>query len=189
MSNEGSNIIIEGLEENFATVWEALDLKEQRKALRGAMRREGGRLRKQAIQNLRASGIGQGTRQKLSKGIYVRVYPDKYGAGFMVSVTPHGKRGIHKNRQGLEKPVLMWAEDGSRSRRVGKRKKSFFYTSKRTGKKQRAYLRSGHSTGVMKRYAFLEKTEAQTAQTVEQNLFSDFQQNLNKAFSKKGLLS
>ncbi|MGI6233401.1 MAG: hypothetical protein ACOYJF_11255 [Prevotella sp.] len=158
----------------FVSIYKALSLKDQRKALRGAMRREANRLKKQAAENMATSGLGSGTNQKLSKGIRTRVYPSRYGAGFMLSVKPRRKKGFHKNRQGLEKPVLMWAEEGTNPRKT---KGSFF---SRKGK--------GHVTGRMRRYGFLRKTEQQAGQTVEQNLFRDFQDNLNKAARKQGLL-
>lgn len=181
--------VITDLKTPFKDVYKALDLKDQRKAMRGAMRREANRLRKTAATNLRATGIGNGTRLNLAKGIYARVYPERYGLGFMVSVKPHGKkRGIHTNRQGMMKPVLLWAEDGTRYRRVGRRTKSFFGKSRFSGKSVRYYNRSGHSTGRMRRYAFLAKTEAQAAMSIEQNLFGDFRGNLEKAAQKKGLL-
>lgn len=160
----------------FVDVFKALDLKEQRKAMRGAMRREGSRLKKQAASNLRASGLGQGTKQNLSKGIRVRVYPDKYGVGFMLSVKPNKKQGYHKNRKDLEKPVLFWAEEGTRLRKT-KTKTKFFVRK-----------RKAHATGRMKRYGFMRKTDEQAAQIVEQNLFTDFQNNLKNAARKQGLL-
>lgn len=160
----------------FNGVFRALSLKDQRKALRGAMRREGNRLKKQAADNLRASGIGQGTKQSLSKGIRLRVYPEDYGAGFMLSVKPHKKQGYHTNRKGKEKPVLMWAEDGTEYRKT-KTKTKFFVRK-----------RKGHVTGRMKRYGFIRKTDEQATQVVEQNLFTDFQGNIEKAARKQGLL-
>lgn len=173
----------------FADVYKALNVKDQRKALRSSMRKEGNRLKKIAVSNLSQSGIGQGTRRSLSSGIYVRTYPDRYGLGFMVSVKPHGKRkGIHLNRQNREKPVLMWAEDGTRFRRVGRRVASFFGKSRFTGKKVRQYLRGGASRGKMQRYAFLAKTEQQTGDSVETNLFENLQKNVEKAARKQGLL-
>lgn len=173
----------------FADVYKALDVKEQRKAMRSAMRREGNRLKKAAVSNLGQSGIGSGTKRSLSSGIYVRTYPDRYGLGFMVSVKPHGRRkGIHLNRQNMEKPVLMWAEDGTRQRHVGRRISSFFGKSRFTGKKIRQYLRGGGSRGKMKRYAFLAKTEQQTTDSVETNLFNNLQNNVEKAARKQGLL-
>ncbi len=173
----------------FADVFRALDPKAQRKAMKGAMRREGNRLKKAAVSNLGQSGIGPGKKRSLSSGIYVRTYPDRYGMGFMVSVKPHGRRkGIHLNRQNLEKPVLMWAEDGTRMRHVGRRISSFFGKSRFTGKKIRQYLRGGASRGKMKRYGFLAKTEQQTADSVETNLFNDLQANVERAARKQGLL-
>lgn len=177
------------LDRPFADVYRALDMKVQRKAMRGAMRREGNRLKKAAVSNLAQSGIGQGTRRSLSGGIYVRTYPGRYGLGFMVSVKPHGRRkGVHLNRQGLEKPVLMWAEDGTRMRHAGRRISSFFGRSRFTGRKVRQYLRGGASRGKMRRYAFLAKTEQQTGGSVEDNLFDTFRGNLEMEARKRGLL-
>jgi len=173
----------------FVDVFKALDPKAQRKAMKSAMRREGNRLKKAAVDNLQQSGIGHGTKRSLSSGIYVRTYPDRYGLGFMVSVRPHGKRkGIHLNRQGREKPVLMWAEDGTRQRHVGRRLSMFTSKSRFTGKRIKQYLRGGANRGKMKRYAFLAKTEQQTANSVESNLFNDLQANVEKAARKQGLL-
>lgn len=173
----------------FADVFKALNLKDQRKAMRSAMRKEGNRLKKNAVSNLASSGIGQGTKRSLSSGIYVRTYPDRYGLGFMVSLQPHGRRkGVHLNRQGKEKPVLMWAEEGTRQRHVGRRISSVFSKSRFSGKKIRQYLRGGANRGKMRRYAFLAKTEQQTAGSVETNLFGAFQQNLERSAKKQGLL-
>lgn len=160
----------------FAEVYEALDPKEHRKAMRSAMRRQGNRLKRQAAANLQASGIGQGTAQRLSKGIRLRVYPERYGAGFMLSVKPNRKKGYHRNRRGLEKPVLMWAEEGTGERRTKSRTR-FFTRS-----------RKGHSTGRMPRYGFMRRTEEQETHTVEQTLFGDFQDSLERAVRRKGLL-
>ena len=183
------NEAVTDLANPFTDVYKALDMKDQRKAMRSAMRREGNRIKKEAIANLSQSGIGQGTKRSLSSGIYVRTYPDRFGLGFMVSVKPHGRRkGIHLNRQGKEKPVLMWAEDGTRMRNVGRRISSFFGKSRFTGKKIRQYLRGGASRGKMGRYGFLAKTEAQVEGTTENNLFTTFQKNLERAAMKQGLL-
>jgi hypothetical protein len=42
----------------FKEVFEALDLKEQRKAMKGAMRREGNRVKRAAVANLSSSPVG-----------------------------------------------------------------------------------------------------------------------------------
>lgn len=164
------------LNKPFGEVFKALDLKTQHKAMRSAMRREANRLKKTATVNLQISGIRQGTRQKLSKGIYARVYPDKYGMGFMISVKPRKRKGFHKNRQGLEKPVLMWAEEGTLLRKTKTRTKVF------------VRKRKGHLTGRMRKYGFIRKTEEQATHIVEKNLFNDFQKNIEKAARKQGLI-
>lgn len=168
----------------FGSVYQALDLKAQRKAMRSAMRRESNRLRKAAVSNLQSSGIGHGTKHSLSKGIRARVYPEKYGAGFMVTVKPHkanrktgqGEASMHRNRQGLKKPILSWAEEGTDLRRT--KTKTKIFTRKR----------KGHATGRMRRYGFMRKTDNQAEQIVERNLFNDFQENIEKAARKQGLL-
>lgn len=163
------------LKEPFRDVFQALDLKDQRKAMRSAIRREGNRLKKQATANLQGSGIGQGTNGRLSRGIRSYVYPEKYGVGFLLSTKPHKKQGYHKNRQGKEKPVLMWAEDGTDLRRTKTKTKVF------------VRLRKSHATGRMRRYGFMRKTEEQETQVVERSLFATFQKNLERAARKKGL--
>lgn len=169
----GERDILEG---PFSGVLQALDLKAQRKAMRGAMRREGNMLKKRASANLSASGIGQGTRRRLSRGIRMRVYPEKYGAGFMLSVRPRKKQGYHLNRSGLEKPVLLWAEEGTGYRKT------------KTATRVFARKRRGHPTGRMRRYGFMRKTEEQSARAVENDLFGEFRKNLERAARKKGLL-
>ena len=176
----------------FMDVYRGLSPREQRKAMKSAMRREGNRVKTAAVANLgsatggrRGCRLGGGTRQRLSRGLYVRTYPDRFGAGFIVSVKPHGgSRGIHTNRKGKQKPVLMWAEDGTRQRNVGRRKTSFFSRSRWTGAKTRNYRRSGHSTGRMDAYRFLAKTERETADGVEERLFEDFRRNVERAAAR-----
>lgn len=187
------------IDQSFGSVYKALDLKAQRKAMRSAMRRESNRLRKKAVDNLRSSGIGPGTEHNLSKGIRARVYPEKYGAGFMVTVKPHkanrktgqGEASMHRNRfyddhkgargktlKGTKRalPILAWAEEGTDLRKTKTKTKVF--TRKR----------KGHVTGRMRRYGFMRKTDNQAEQTVEQNLFRDFQNNIERAARKQGLL-
>lgn len=159
----------------FLEVFEALDPKAHRRALRSAMRREGNNLKRIAVAQIGSSGLGKGSRAKVAKGVRVRTFPDRYGAGFMLTVKPHGKKGYHKNRQGHEKPVLMWAEDGTRPRYT-KSKTRFFVR-----------IRKGHFTGRMKAYRFLKRTEDTGTPQVERGLFDTFRQNLDKEARKRGL--
>jgi len=150
----------------FMEVFKALDLKEQRKALRSAMRSAGNAVRKAVASELGSKGLRHASR--VAKGLRVRVYPARYGAGFMVTTKPHGKKGYHRNRRGQEKPVLMWAAEGTTTRYKRGRK--------------------GSSTGSMKAYLNLSETERSEAGHVESNLLPAFQSNLEKALKKKQLL-
>lgn len=179
---------VRDIEKPFKEVFEALEPKQQRKAMRTAIRTEGGLLKKAAQARIAASGLGRGTLKNISSGVRLRVYPDRYGLGFMVSVKPHGRnKGFHRNRRNLEKPVLMWAEDGTRGRRIGRRISSF-YSEQPNGKKTKNYIRGGAYRGKMRRYAFLETTERQEAENVETRLFGKFQDNITTEARKRDLL-
>lgn len=172
----------------FASVFEALDVKQQRKALKGAMRKAANMVMKEAEMNVRNSGIGQGTLTPITKSLYTRVYPDQYGAGFMVSVMPKARKGFHVNRQMQEKPVLMWAEEGTRPRHTGEVTSRHKGVSKLTGKKTRYSTRGGAYRGSMKAYHFMRNTENQGTDGIENFLFEQFSKNLDKTAKKLGLL-
>lgn len=190
------------IKEPFREVFDALDLREQRKALRGAMRREGNRLRTTAAAKA-ASALGNRGGGDFKRNIIVRVYPPKYGAGFMLTVkgrNGHDPKIMHKTgdrvrkRDGKRvagglKPILMWAEDGTRPRRQGRRKGSGFgWAVSAYGRRRRDYRRGGRRTGAMPRYGFLSKTEAEQSPGVERRLFDSFRAGVERAAKKKGLL-
>lgn len=181
MDNEVNEKIAE---QAFTSIFNALDLKQQRKALRKAMRKEGNRVKRITIEELLSTPIGRGTNEDISKGIYLRVYPQRYGTGFMVSIRPKGKRGIHLNRQGLKKPILMWAEEGTEQRHTGRRTTSFFGINRYTGKRSRNYKRDGANRGRMPAYRFLSSSFNRVGDSVENNLFDVFQNNLVKEIEK-----
>ncbi len=151
----------------FREVFQALDTRKQRKAMKSAMRKEANLVKKKAQGNMRASGIDTST--GLPKSILTRVYPDKYGLGFMVTVQPHGTRAMHRRRDGKLKPVAFWAETGTRGRNMrGSRKLRF--------------------TGKMPAYGFMAKTEREVDGQVENDLFAAFQANVEKAARDNGLI-
>ena len=88
------------------------DQREMKRTLKDAYRRTGKMIAAVAKRSVEGSGIHDAG--KLAKGVRVRVYPR--GGGFMITVKPHGKSGYIKNRHGLEKPVLMWAAEGTKQR-------------------------------------------------------------------------
>lgn len=176
---------------DFTDILRAVDPKTLKRSMRGAMTREANRVRKVAANEM----TGIGTVMPLGKSVYARVYPDQYGAGFMVSDFPHKKKGFHTTRnkkpgskEHQQKPVAFWMEDGTRNRRVGKRKRGYNYVSSTTGTKQRAYLRSGHSTGRIQPRHFLARAEASVGDSVETNLFNDFQKKVENRVRKFGLI-
>lgn len=171
----------------FEVVWKALDVKKQRKELKSALRREANNVKKAAQAAMSESGFGRGSTQDVKKGIYARVFPDRYGLGAMVTAVPHGKRGIHTNRYGQQKPVAMWADGGTVERHVGKRKGSIRIVT-RTGRKGRRYKRSGHSTGKMPDYGFMRKAEAQMSSGVKERITENLERNLEKTARKSGLV-
>lgn len=175
------------LKRTFTQLLNELSPREQRKALTAAMRREAGTIKKAAWNNVRSAppskkGSTGMARDKVYRGIYTRIYPKRYGLGFLVTVKPHGSKGIHTNRRGKQKPVLMFAEEGTRSRNVGPRRGQ---ATLRSGifarKKWRDYRRTGHSTGSMPRYGFLARADQTESPGIEQRLWAQFEQNIQRA--------
>lgn len=96
--------------------------RQMRNALKRSYRAEGKKLLGIARRYLHASGMQvKGSQADWDKGIRSFIYSK--GGGFMLTVKARrsnsrveGEKSMHKNRQGFKKPVLMWAEDGTRRR-------------------------------------------------------------------------
>ena len=143
---------------NLQRLFAELDPKRRRQALRAGFRKEAQKVRKVAVSNLRSSGIR--TDRDLERGIRALVF--KQQLGFRVTIgTSNGakKAGYHKNRQGLEKPVLLWAEGGTVQRQT-----------KSNGKRRFVRLRSSHPTGAMPAYNFMTDTKTQTETGITEDL-------------------
>ena len=143
---------------NLQRLYSELDPKRRRQALRAGFRKEAQKVRKVAVSNLRSSGIR--TDRDLEKGIRALVF--KQQLGFRVTIgTSNGakKAGYHKNRQGLEKPVLLWAEGGTKQRRT-----------KGNGGRRFQRKRGSHPTGAMPAYGFMSKTKSQTETGITEDL-------------------
>lgn len=168
---------IEYDDSNLQRMFAAMDPGQRLKALKGAFRKEATRVRKTAVNNLRGSGIR--TDKDLEKGIRQTVF--KREAGFCVTIKPKrsdkagGKDyGFHKNRQGLKKPILTWAEEGTKERRTKSKTRIFVRT------------RKGHPTGRMKRYGFMRQTRDQVVDTVNDNLHNEIVASVTKIAAKYG---
>ncbi|MDE6479266.1 MAG: hypothetical protein K2L45_03275 [Muribaculaceae bacterium] len=176
-----------------------LEPKRRMRAVKSAFYRVANRLRKKAIEQLReerktiaSKKYSNGRTKKpgpgwkyipspnpskaLEKGIKSIVYSKK--PGFRVTVgskyankNGKGERGIHTNRQGLKKPVLMWAETGTKSRDTK--------TKSRNKKK-------GHCTGSMPTMNFMEKTKNAMKDQVTNDLRQSLEESIIKTVKKYG---
>lgn len=115
-----------------------------------------------AASDLNGHPLG-GDAARLAKSLRIRIYPK--GGGFMVSVKPRGKQGFYTNRRGKDKPVLMWASEGTHGR----------YT--RNG---------GHYRGYMGNYRFMEASLQEAQELVEQDVTKELDAALARAAAKLG---
>lgn len=150
-----------------------LDAKKLKGALRSAYRVEAGKALKIARKAVSQSGLQvQGNPSDLNKG--VRPYIYSRGGGFMVTVKPQrGKKAdksMHRNRYGKLKPVLMWAEDGTK-RRATKGKGN----------------RKAHNTGNMPDYRFMQRAEPDMYRSVEAGLLPQVEKKVVRAAEKAGI--
>ena len=164
---------------NLQQLFAEMEPKRRLQALRGGFRREANQVRKTAINNLRSSIRSN---KDLEQGVRAVVY--KRSAGFRVTIgtkragkNGKGEAGFHTNRQGLKKPVLIWAEAGTQERQT-KRKQG---TRRRAGR-----MREQHRTGRMKRYGFMEQTLNSVRDTVTADIHNLVLDNVEKIAKKYG---
>lgn len=154
-----------------------LDTRQMKRALKGAYRTEAAKVVKTARRSLATSGLQvKGNKADWQKGIRPYVY--SRGGGFMVTVKPgRGKnrtKSMHRNRQGLEKPVLMFAEDGTTARKT------------KTKTKRWTRARKGHATGRMPAYGFLQRAQPEMYRKVEEGLLPQVEKQVRKAAARAG---
>ena len=137
------------------------------KAFRSAFRRQANKVRKVAVNNVRASLRSD---RDLERGVRALVFKRK-AAGFRVTVgTKRNKKsgkeyGMHTNRQGLKKPVLIWADKGPKWRKTNKGKRS---------------------RGFMRRYGFIQKTKEDVEGSVTEELRREIIESVHKIAEKYG---
>jgi hypothetical protein len=163
-------------DDNLQRLFAEMDTKQRLQALKGAFRREANQVRKTAINNLRGSIRSD---RDLESGVRAVVFKRK--AGFRVTIGTKkaskagGKEyGFHKNRQGLKKPILIWAEEGTEQRKTKTATKIFVRS------------RKGHNTGRMKRYGFMRQTRDDVGETVTQNLHTELTKSVERIAKKYG---
>lgn len=179
----------------FEDIFNVFDYADQQKTLRLAVRKEAKNVLQIAKDYVKSTKDGKKNRSLseatagIEEGLHHWVYPDKGGSSLIVTPVPHGRKGYHINRQGLEKPVLMWAETGTADRRRGpKTEVSYKYVSKLTGKEMRRYSRVGAKTGRMPEYGFIEKAEQSAYSGSENRIFDNFEKSLVRKARRAKLL-
>lgn len=153
-----------------------------RNSVKRAYRREARKARDIAVGKLRTSGLAvRGNAADWEKGIREHIY--SRGGGFLISVKARGanrqgrgEKGMHRNRAGKTKPVLMWAEEGTQTRKTKTRTRIF--TRKR----------KGHGTGRMPAYGFLAAAAPEMYRSVETGLFPEVETAVAKVAEKAGLI-
>ncbi len=165
-------------DEDLQRLFAEMDTKKRLKALKGAFRRGANRVRKTALNNLRGSIR---TDKDLERGVRAVVFKRKAGFRVTIGTKKAGKTGkeygFHINRRGLKKPVLIWAEAGTKWRRT-KSKQRF----KANGK----WRTAGTHRGFMKRYGFMQKTAADVRDSVTDNLHNEVINSVRKVAKKYG---
>lgn len=143
---------------DFSDLLQALSPRELKKVLKSAYRKVGKEVRDVARQAVRNSGLHDASR--VARAVRLRIYPR--GGGFMVTVKPHGKQGFTKNRKGFEKPIAMWAAEGTNTRLP---RKGPHYADIGGGR-----VRKIDYMGRMPVYDFLKDVEKQGGAIVEREL-------------------
>lgn len=153
---------------NLQALFEELDPRARARSLKGAMRTAAKKMRRRAVENLRASGLASS--RDMERGVRALVF--KRVAGFRVTIGTERaskrnkghEKGFHINRRGLHKPVLIWAEAGTQDRATA----------------------TGHRTGRMPAYGFMQKTLEQNAAATGQELQDALAQNITRIAAKYG---
>ena len=187
-------------EKDLAQIAKEMTPKQLRKSLKRAYRAEAKKVLGIARQQLHRSKIQvKGNQADWEKGIRSHIY--SRGGGFLITVKAHranlkgqGEKSMHENRKGFKKPVLMWAEEGTKERQRGGKKiriKHGIYGTHRSGKTQywtETIRKDGIPTGQMGAYGFLERATPEMFQTVEHDLGTEVGVAVEKVAKKCGFI-
>lgn len=135
--------------EEWNEMLKALSIRGIKRSIKTAYRRVGKQIADVARNSL-AGSIRHGNKMRRN----IRVHVFSRGGGFEISVRPHGKQGYYRRSQdGREKPVAMWAAEGTKDREMRGHGGLKFRTSQgwRTMK--------GKSTGKMPKYPFMDEAK------------------------------
>lgn len=172
------------IDRNLQRFFADLSPRNRKKVIKGACRKVGNSIRKIAVNNLRLSGLNHAS--ELSSGVRVVVFNREAGVRVTVASrkanrkTGKGEKGMHLNRYGLKKPVLVWAEAGTKWRKVKTDKKARF---KADGK---WYTAGTRHRGFMRRYGFIAKTETQIKYTAGDQIKDELENHVKRIAKENG---
>ena len=188
--------------EEWTDLLKQFNTRQMRNALKTAYRRVSKKAIEPAKQELRSSGLNvRGSKADWEKGIRAYIYSK--GGGFLLTVNARranksgkGEKGMHVNRYGKAKPILMWAEDGTEPRQRGgavsyKTTGNEKWAARHGGlyRLRRKRVRTGGKrSGKMPKYGFLEKAEPKAYRIVETELSKDVEAAVAKAAHKAGFI-
>lgn len=162
---------------NLDRLFAELEPRRRIQSLKAAFRKTANIVRKKAVANLRESIRSD---KDLEKGVRALVFKRK--AGFRLTIGSRkankngkGEAGMHTNRRGLKKPVLIWAEEGTKNR-----------STKSSGGKRSARLRAGHNTGAMPAFKFMDKTRMEVRDSVTEDMRREVVENVQRVAKKYG---
>lgn len=169
--------------------------KQRAQAMKGAFRGAARLLRSASVSVLRTD---VSSNRELEKGVRALVFKEKLGFRVTVGTVIRkarnrmgwvGVKGFYKNKQYYknpqrysEKPVLIWAEDGTKERRLRGGRGS--HQTKRGFRKR--YLFNGAFRGRMKPYLFLVEGQRQVGPHINQSLQDNFRTSVEKTAKKYG---
>jgi len=172
-----------------------MDEKQRAKAMKGGFRTAANMLRRSSIASLRSDIESN---RELEKGVRALVFKQKMGFRVTVGTVIRkaktrqgwvGVKGFYKNKQYWknparysEKPVLIWAEDGTKERRLKGGRGS--HKTKRGFRKR--YLYNGAYRGRMRPYQFLVEGQRGADSQINQTLQNGFRSSVERVAKKYG---
>ena len=164
-------------------LFRAMEPRERGKAMRGAFRRTAYAVKKIAERNLDATGLHNA--HKMHRHIRAIVFKRMAGCRITIGTrkgnakTGKGELGMHRNRYGIKKPVIIWAEAGTVERQVRYRGQKFVSMKSQ-------WATAGKSRGSMPALRFMDDTLAQTKDTQTATLQRTLRQTVTEEALKHG---
>lgn len=138
---------------------------------RNVLRRQARKIRSKVVANLWSNPLKMspdgGGRKELEEGIRANESRDGRGIRVSIAASKNPRKGMHLNRRGRYKPVLLWAESGTEPRR---------------------HKSTWHNTGRMPARHFLRDAERSELPRVRAEVVDAVNRQIQKTCKKHGLI-